>query len=231
MRVVFAGVVTVLLVFAPRSLLLADTIQPTVTYACTLGGVATPCANVPVLFQTFVNGNPRLGPGVFTIDWSADADATSTVLSPTFPFTASVQVVLSATAYTAGPVRPGFAIYSLGTDGDSGGGGGFTAFAEFDGVSCSSIMCGKVSPGQVPFTLGVPFQLEIIAGGSVEGQPGSPSEGGGGGGEIQLQLFDQNFNPVEILNTVPEPGPFAPVAAVLCVAVWWLRRKQSDRRD
>ena len=104
------------------------------------------------------------------------------------------------TAFTAGPVRPGLAFYGLGTDGDFGEGGGFTAFAEFDGVSCSAIMCGRVSSGQVPFILGVPFQLEIIAGGTVNGRAGFPSEGSCGGGTLQLQLWDASpIIPVEIL--------------------------------
>lgn len=230
MRIGFGGLVaTILLAGSEASIVHGAMIQPIITEACTEAGVATPCADVPVLFQTEINGN-QVGPGVLSIDWNISADATSTTLSPAAPFTASVQVALTLTAYTTGPIRTGTALYDLGTDGDFGPGGGLTAVAEFDGFSCSGVMCGNGA--EVPFTLGVPFQLEVIAGGSVQGMPGAPGEGGGGSASLSLQLFDQVTNgmivggPVEILGPTPEPRQVAPLAALLCCAFSWLRRNQ-----
>jgi hypothetical protein len=85
--------------------------------------------------------------------------------------------------------------------------------------------------GVVPFTLGVPFQLELTTSSTVTAQPGVPAAGAAGSGEVHLQLFEEGPDggrggSVEILGPVPEPGQFVPVAALLCGALWWLHRKQ-----
>jgi hypothetical protein len=109
MRVVFAFSAMILVAGTEGGLLRATTIEPTVTTSCTVDGVATPCANVSVQFQAQVEGTPQIGPGVFMTQWSAATSAG--VVAPTVQITASIRQTLSATAYTAGPVRPGFAMF------------------------------------------------------------------------------------------------------------------------
>jgi len=145
-------------------------------------------------------------------------------------FSALAVITLDFLAATAGPVRPGFATYSLVADGDHGANGGAYSQSSVAGLgSCTYPICHSHG-ALVPFQLGVPFEVTVFANGSaVSGI--HDVDGGGGFGSISLSLFELSGAPVTIVGPVSEPASMFLVGSVLAISLVYclLKRKTNYR--
>jgi len=186
--------------------------------------IALLVAGLPALATPITNANIA---GLGTANVSASAMAMylggNCFQCPADPF--SISASASAMVTTLGPMRAGLIeIFGFG-GGEFGNGSGSVGEYSF---SCSF----SCSPGSylngtlLPFTLGVPFQINV---GAVAGHPDS-----GGNGQINFNflLFElaptlEGFGPlpgasvaVFDVSAVPEPATLAPVALGLLWLTW-----------
>jgi hypothetical protein len=120
-----------------------------------------------------------------------------------------------------GPVRPGFAMFVLNAGGE-GNVKTLWSFTRFGDYECAAFNvapgydCYNTSRGDfVPFTLGVPFrvQLQLLA------QATNPAGASDVHASIRVQLFDSDYIPVNIVEStapIPEPSSYA-LVVIGCV--------------
>ena len=122
---------------------------------------------------------------------------------------------------TDGPERPGFATYSIYTDGDHGGGAGSQASSFISGLGTCQIRGCGLQGTMVPFALGVAFEigLSVQASGQIgDGSPQHLFDGAGSSAFLRLQLFEADGSPVMIFDP-PAPVPEPRSAALTLIAL------------
>ena len=169
--------------------------------------------------------------GIGTTNVSASATAFyfgGCFLCPADPF--SISADASASLTTLGPVRAGFIeIFGFG-GGEFGSGSGSVGGYSF-GCSFACSPGNYLNGTPLPFTLGVPFQVNVSA------IAGFPASGGNGRMDFNFLLFESLEPSLEGFHTqpgvsvtvfevsdLPEPATFAPVAMGLLGLIWAKRR-------
>jgi hypothetical protein len=202
----------------------------TAVTSCTVDGLPVACSpgnpnSASALFFASPDiGGPDLG-------LTVAASAAAGLLGNTTGF---VSIDLTFYAKGAGPVRPGLAKISVGTDGDGtlGGATGGSAHASVaDLISCT--LAGPCFEfGDFPLMLGVPFQIKLQA--SAFAEDFGEAVGFSTSSSIQLSLFefaqDGSLRSVNILGpvVVPEPNQFGPALLAALAGIVW--RVQARRK-
>ena len=151
---------------------------------------------------------------------------------PADPF--SISASASSTAFTLGPVRAGFIeIFGFGGGEFGNGSGSVGGYSFVCSLSCSP--GNYLSGTPLPFTLGVPFNVNVSAFASF------PDSGGSGQIDFNFLVFESvtlfdGFGPmpgapvtVFDVSAVPEPATYASLGLGLLGLIWASRRRSGLR--
>jgi hypothetical protein len=190
-------------------------------------------ATLPAFASTITNATIS-GLGTTTISGSATAAYFSGGFGPPDPSSISASAIANAT--TLGPVRSGFIEITGSGSGESGVGSGSVGGYSF-GCSFSCSPANDLNGTPLPFTLGVPFQIDVSAFASAFGE-------GSGNISFQFSVFESILIPgfaplpgasVAVFDPpdVPEPATFAPLGVGLLslVAIQFARRGRRRREQ
>jgi hypothetical protein len=220
MRTLYAGLAALMLAsVAPASIIVTS------STICTLGDqvVSSPSECGNNFMHAYTSSMVDLEEGQqfwsspLVLSVSADA---STSLDPAPGFeSAEASIIMTATFYTDGPIRMGFANAFASSDGVWGYGGA-SGFVKINGVPVAH------QPA-FPFELGVPFTVTLRADASTSHVFG----GGGWTSRLGLVLTDFDGHIVQVLDA-PEPTASSLLAigllAIFLSRHWWTQQQQRS---